>query len=263
MKKLAILQPALRVGLFAVVSIASTPVFATGLFASFDSKATLRLDTGFLPAGIVATAVFSPFGAEGGDFVWAQDEHRKPLDRAFYNVNAANPETDFGPYTDHVFSVQMDATSGYLMSHHGGTYWFIFSNETAAEHALEVTLNFDWSIALSGAYADSEIGLDLFDQGEGDLGFARYDGAFSFIEALDDSVEVSMTNGRGSFKHVFNLAAGETVSFFADISVIGSLQPIPLPSTAWFFVSGVLILFGLGKQRRSPIQMPSVEKPAL
>ena len=254
MNKLAIfLQPSLRAGLFAIVSIASTPVFATGLFASFDSQATLQFDAAFLPKGVSADAFFTPSGTDGGDFVWAQDKDLNPLDSAFYSVSASNPEADFGTNTTHLFSVQMDATAGYLMSQHRGSYWFVFANSDPGPHDLELTLNFDWSIILDGAYADSEIQLDLFDQDDLLLGFARYDGAFSYIEALGDS---SMTNGSGHFKHNFTLDGGDIAFFIAELSVIGTLQPVPLPGAAWLFMSGVLAMFGYGKHRRSP--MPSL-----
>ena len=256
MNKMTIfLQPKLRAGLFAIASFVSTPVFATGLFASFDSTANLQFDAGLLPNGVSADAFFTPFGTGGGDYVWAQDNDFNPLDSSFYAVSASNPEADFGPGESHSFSVQINATSGYLMSQHGGSYWLIFANSDSGAHELELTLNFDWSIILDGAYADSEIQLDLYDQDDLLLGFAHYDGAFSYIEALGDS---SMTNGSGHFKHNFTLNGNDIAFFIAEISVIGALQPVPLPGAAWLLFSSILILFGYGKNRRSPIHSLSV-----
>jgi hypothetical protein len=80
------------------------------------------------------------------------------------------------------------------------------------------------------------------------LGYAELSAGLLFAQSYSDAVLLS--NDLKSMIYGLNLSAGAKQSIYADLTVTNNLAPVPLPASMWFFVTGVMGLFGLKKRFR-------------
>ncbi len=114
-----------------------------------------------------------------------------------------------------------------------------FENTSSNQFEINVDLSYVLNVETDGATVHSEINIDYFEE---------LNGTFGFDSVLSDGT--SSDNLQNTVNLLFNLNPGETQWILADINHQGSLTQVatvPIPVTAWLFVSG---LIGMGRYLR-------------
>jgi hypothetical protein len=219
---------------------------------SFVSQAEIGFSVTNLVNSVSASGSFNPADSNT-NWVYALDNEANPLDSSQYEVIANNPALSLSLGGTHTFAVSGFANSGSVETYHVGYYQFDFTNSSESSETLLLNLNYDFLSSTSGSFVNNSFKLDFWQQGAEpgqsiSLGYAELSAGLLFAQSYSDAV--SLSNDLKSMSYELNLSAGATQSIYADLTVTNNLAPVPLPASMWFFVTGVMGLFGLKKRFR-------------
>jgi hypothetical protein len=227
-------------------------VGASEASVSFVSQAEIGFSVTNVVNSVSASGSFKPADSNT-NWVYALDNEANPLDSSQYEVIANNPVVSLSLGSTHTFAVSGFANSGSVETHHVGYYQFDFTNSSESSETLQLNLNYDFLSSTSGSFVNNSFKLDFWQQGAEPgqsiaLGYAELSAGLLFAQSYSDAVLLS--NDLKSMIYGLNLSAGAKQSIYADLTVTNNLAPVPLPASMWFFVTGVMGLFGLKKRFR-------------
>lgn len=166
-------------------------------------------------------------------------------------INDLNPD-EFGEIPplvgtsyEHTFSIFGNVNNGSAASYHLGLYGFTLFNQSDIDtYTFNLGFSYLLSASASGENSDTDVFIDYFS--DEDLSFT---GSDHLNHSSVFSGPVADVGNSGPFN--ITLAPGEAAFYLADVVIKANLMatPVPLPATAWMFLSGLLGVFGVKKRR--------------
>jgi hypothetical protein len=195
--------------------------------SSFNSQAALTMSIGTHSSDLLINGLFQGFSDNGtisGDGTAA----------AMF-PNGSPMVTTSGDFVFDSFSAEGNASNGDVFgSINTGWYSLDFTNQSLSTMTVSLTLNYQLSAAASGQFADSNVNLDYYMGSDVPVNVALNASVFDQANATKNSFDTI----------VFNLDPGSSKTFHSDVTIDGNLSasPVPLPTAAWSFLAGLLIL---------------------
>ncbi|WP_132325230.1 hypothetical protein [Methylomonas methanica] len=219
--------------------------------SSFNSQATISFGVNGVANGVTATSAYAPADA-AFSYVFSAPGSVGAVVPASENAVAV-PSLGFD--VAHTFAVNGYASAGSFNSQHIGWYQLDFLNESSQDQQIALTLNYTLQAVTQGD-ADTDVVLDFSDAISSQLlGNAFFNNGLLNVTSYGPALAIA---GDKSFiTYTFTLGQGEARSFFADVTINGTLQPaaVPLPAAVWSFLAGLMGILGVKKRKKAPAKL--------
>jgi hypothetical protein len=178
------------------------------------------------------------------------------------SVTDVNPELEpvlsdvfVGDIYQHTFALNGHVSDGVIDFNQVGWYQLGFVNQGSA--SFDITLNFSYQLftEVTGQVGSTSILIGYQDENGFYQGVDVIEATTQSAELLNSVVENVSSSG-GPFTFTLN-SATPNMNFYVNINHVGYLEasPVPLPTAAWAFLTGLVGVVGLGKRRFFATQM--------
>lgn len=228
----------------------------TGLFSgnalasvSFNSYATVNFSVVSIngaSSDYSGLTMFGSFMRSGDDFpeVWTYTSGDASVTDNNPEIPVVSGPVVVGSSFSHTFAFNGDVSDGFINLNHLGAYELGFSN--AAAEPFDITLNFSYEISstIDGQDGFSDVTIEYYDDA---VGGYYIDNIF----ASSEEPELASAVNENSSQLTFTLDQNTSRIFNVDVAQTATLEasPVPLPATAWMFLSGLLGVLGVKKRR--------------
>jgi hypothetical protein len=241
----------------AVSVFGSMSLFAHNAVASvaFDSYATINFSVASISAdGGAYSGGLSTSGSflRSGDYfpdIWTDTTGDANVTDNNPEIPAISGPVVVGTNFSHSFALDGSASNGMIDFDQVGWYDLGFKINDNVLQVFDITLNFSYDIhsQVTGQEGVTGVSIEYFD----DV-FETY--GYDLVEASSVQPELAIAQSINGGQMTFTLDPfNNSRIFYVNVNHTGHLEasPVPLPPSAWLFLSGVFGVFGLKKRNVS------------